>query len=352
MRRPPKPRITKPNLAWKFYGGAWHPFFRMTWTEDGRRKEKAIGLDWQGDPERLDALYWECRAGRHEKQAPAPKYTWSQAIIAWREDPRVQGRLSAGTKKSYRRDMDAIREKNGAKDMRKTTRAAVRAHHASLADTPRKADKRLQTISIIWNYAKDQLDWPLGENPAARIEHFGKQREFLPWPDWMIAAVAEAPEKVRTACELILGTGQRPSAAITMREADFQGDYMVVTDEKAGETFEVACPERLGSYLADRPKRGTHVLARNLTEPLGYDSIEKAFRTWRATLGDEARPYTLHGLRKVAIIQLAEAGCSDAEIQAVTGQSAEMVAYYRRLASRKKLSKRAMNRRDQNGNKT
>ena len=44
-------------------------------------------------------------------------------------------------------------------------------------------------------------------------------------------------------------------------------------------------------------------------------------------LGKNAKQYTLHGLRKRAIIEMAEPGSTDAEIQAVTGQSIHMVAY-------------------------
>ena len=58
-------------------------------------------------------------------------------------------------------------------------------------------------------------------------------------------------------------------------------------------------------------------------------------------LGKNAKQYTLHGLRKRAIIEMAEAGSTDAEIQAVTGQSVHMVAYYRSKANRRKLSKAA-----------
>jgi hypothetical protein len=87
------------------------------------------------------------------------------------------------------------------------------------------------------------------------------------------------------------------------------------------------------------------VLAKNLTEPLGYDAVEKSFRRWRDNLGEAAKPYVLHGLRKLAIIRLAKAGCTDAEIQALTNQSPEMVAYYRKKASRKALSKAAQHRR-------
>lgn len=109
---------------------------------------------------------------------------------------------------------------------------------------------------------------------------------------------------------------------------------MTVWDEKAGREFEVYCPAPHRAYVSVRPKRGAHVLPKNLTKPLGYNSIEKAFRKWRDRLGPEAKSFVLHRLRKLAITGLAEAGCSDAEIQAVKGQSMEMVANYRVQVSR------------------
>ena len=45
-------------------------------------------------------------------------------------------------------------------------------------------------------------------------------------------------------------------------------------------------------------------------------------------------------------MQLAEAGASDAEIQAVTGQNAMTVAYYRSQANKRHLSRVAQNRRE------
>ncbi|ETX14321.1 hypothetical protein OCH239_04345 [Roseivivax halodurans JCM 10272] len=137
-----------------------------------------------------------------------------------------------------------------------------------------------------------------------------------------------------------------------MRWDQFNGEYMTVVDEKGDQELEVYCPTFLREYIATLSVAGSHLIPKNLREPLGYDAVEKAFRKWRETLGDRAKRFTLHGLRKAAIIELAEAGSTDAEIQAVTGQSAEMVAYYRMKASRRALSRTAQMRRDQNGNRT
>jgi len=116
---------------------------------------------------------------------------------------------------------------------------------------------------------------------------------------------------------------------------------MEVLDEKNDEHFEVFCPPALQDYINSLPIPEAHIIEKNLSQPLAYSAIEKSFRRWRDVLGAKAKPYTLHGLRKIAIIRLAEAGCTDAQIQAVTNQSLEMIAYYRRLASRKTLSRSA-----------
>jgi integrase len=248
--------------------------------------------------------------------------------------------------------MEALLEKNADKDVRDTTRQDVRTIHDRFAGTPRKADHMLQVIRLLWNYGKDKLDWKLGENPAAKIELYGTSRIFEPWPDWLTGLLPTAPPDVQTAAELMLGTGQRPSAAIAMRHDEFNGEWMLVLDEKSDEKLEVYCPPRLMAFVASLKKAGAHVLPKNLTQPKSYQTVEKQFRKWRATLGDRALPFTLHGLRKLAIVQLAEAGCTDAEIQAVTNQSAEMVAYYRKRASRRSMSKAAQGKRDQNRNET
>lgn len=51
-----------------------------------------------------------------------------------------------------------------------------------------------------------------------------------------------------------------------------------------------------------------------------------------------------HGLRKSAIVFLLEAGCTDAEVAAITGQSRQMVEHYARLVNQKKLAAVAINK--------
>lgn len=49
-----------------------------------------------------------------------------------------------------------------------------------------------------------------------------------------------------------------------------------------------------------------------------------------------------HGLRKSAVVFLLEAGCTDAEVSAITGQSRQMVEHYARQVNQRKLAAAAV----------
>ncbi|WP_225027680.1 tyrosine-type recombinase/integrase [Xinfangfangia pollutisoli] len=339
-------KARKPYVCEKTKDGKRRLYYRIVWHEGGRRRERFIPLPSDEDSAEFDLAYWAIRSGKAEAVQKPVRQTWAELVTAYKAHPYYL-KKAEGTRRYYSRTLDDIVEKNGKQAVASLTRAKVREIHAKYADTPRKADGMIQVISLLCNFARLTLDWPV-TNPAEGIKLYGTQREFEPWPDWMINALPSAHPDVQTAAELILGTGQRPGAAIAMRFADFHGEWMSVLDEKTNTRMDVYCPPRLRAFIAGRSKSGAHVLAKNLTQPLGYNSIEARFRKWRAGLGETAAAFSLHGLRKLSIIQLAEAGCSDAEIQAVTNQSGAMVAYYRKKASKRHLSRAAQNRREQN----
>lgn len=126
---------------------------------------------------------------------------------------------------------------------------------------------------------------------------------------------------------------------------------MQVTQEKTGTELGIYCPDRLQRYLAALPRTGKHILAKNLTQPISKRRAQKLVLEVREQIN--ARAFVIHGWRYNAAKELAEAGCSDTEIQSVTGhKTLEMVKKYRQQANQKRLSKSAQNRREQNRNET
>jgi hypothetical protein len=70
-------------------------------------------------------------------------------------------------------------------------------------------------------------------------------------------------------------------------------------------------------------------------------SWQKALRGPLAPIR-EARLSPFQGLRKSAVVTLLEAGCTTAEVQAITGQSMQMVEHYTKQVSQKKLAASAI----------
>lgn len=340
MRRTRKPHVTEKK---------GHLYFRLRWAEGQKRRERYLPLPGVEDSEEFDREYWAIRSGQSTQIKSAPKTSWGALIRSYRASHSYK-KLAPRTKTPYDRVMNQLVEKNAELDIRSLTRAQVRAIHEKYADTPRKADLMVQVIRLLLNYAKNDLEW-IESNPADKVKLFGTQKEWQPWPEalqraFKKACVARGDDLMLTAFHLGTGTGQRAGDLCGMRWDHYDGEYMSVVQDKTGERMWVYCPRELREHLDAIPRRGAFILAKNLTQPLTYAAVEKRFRAARDAIGPNAEGYVMHGWRYTAAVALAEAGCSDAEIQSVTGhRTLEMVQKYRRQAGQRQLSKQAQEKR-------
>lgn len=299
------------------------------------------------DTEEFAREYWATRNGK--RNAPV-KTTWDKLIIRYYSSAEF-GELAKGTKANYRRHCEAIREKNKNKDVRCFKRKHAINARDSLQDTWSKANERVAVLSILCNFAVD-LEW-IDRNPVVKISKL-KGGEYQAWPNEKLDAYEGYCDRynlgvARTIYEMSLGTGQRIGDCVKMLWDDFDGEYMRVVQEKTGEKIWVYCPRRLRNYLAALPRKGKYILAKNLTQPIGKRGVQKAVEEVREAIGIMRGENRLvpHGWRYTAARLLAEAGCTDAEIQAVTGhKTLAMVQKYRAQASQKDNSKNAQQRRE------
>ncbi|OLS48889.1 tyrosine-type recombinase/integrase [Rhodovulum sulfidophilum] len=127
-------------------------------------------------------------------------------------------------------------------------------------------------------------------------------------------------------------------------EAELGENAIAIVQGKTGQRLWVACPADLREYLDALPRTGRFILAKNLTQPLGKRTVQRLVEGVRKKIG--ATAYVIHGWRYTAAMQLAEAGCSDSEIAAVTGhRTLQMVQKYRAAANQRRLSRQAQDRR-------
>lgn len=331
-------------------------YYRLTWTENGKRRERYLPLPGDEDSEEFDREYWSIRSGKSSQLKTIVRTSWEQLARHYRASHAYR-KLKPGTRRKYDQVIEQLREKNGDKDIRHVSRAQIRAIHEKYAVTPRKADHYLQVIRLLLNFARLELEW-IESNPAEGIKLFGPQTEFQPWPKSAqrayVSACADLGEDIAlSAFHLGTGTGQRPGDLCKMEWSHFDGEFIEVLQEKTGVRIQVFCPTALRDHLNGTPRSGRYILAKNLTQPLGYNALQKRFAKVRESAGAELAKLNMHGWRYTAAVALAEAGCSDAEIQAVTGhRTAAMAQKYRRQAQQSHLSKQAQNRRERNENKT
>lgn len=340
MRRDLKPHV----VVKKAKGREYHYVRKVTWI-DGKPKEKNTRIKAQHGTPEYDQIYWEIMGGKHQ----APAKTSLKALIESYMRSKYYRRLADGTKRKYRPVLEQILEKNGGKDATLIKRSDLEAIHEKYADRPRKADWYIQIFSILFTHAK-RLEW-MTHNPTETIELYGKQKQVEPWPEWFVAEyLARATGYARTIYFIGAGTGQRPGDCIAMEWRHFDSEYMSVVQDKTETRLSIYCPQLLQDHLNETPKAGKHIFAKNLQQKLSYDQVEKLFSAVRKQIAKErpeALKYSLHGLRKLAAMQLAEAGCSDAEIASVTGhKSLTMVQHYRSKARQKEMSKQAQMKRE------
>lgn len=314
-----------------------------------RRAGTVTRLPDNPDSPEFDRAYWALRSDR---QTRVSKTTFDALITSYYQSPKFRS-LKPGTQREYRRTLELIREKNGKRDFTQLKRRDVIAARDAYSDTWRKANAMVEMISVLAKLAIE-LEW-ITTNPASGVSKL-TGGSYEAWPDEKLEDYERHCNTYcltteRTVYELCIGTGQRIGDVCQMRWDQFNEGYMDVLQEKTGAVLTIYCPERLRTHLEGLPRQGRYILAKSLAEPIGKRRVQQMIRRVRSKI--DADNLVIHGWRYNAAKSLAEAGCSDTEIQAVTGhKTLTMVMKYRQQANQRKLSKSAQERREQNKNET
>ena len=325
-----------PYLAFKTVKGREYVYFRS--ANQYHRIKAHPGT------EEFFIEYWGIRNGSRKKESD---FTWNKLIISYYQTPEFKD-LAKGTTADYRRHCENMREQNGTNDVRRFRRKHAISMRNALQHTWSKANLRISILSILCKHAVD-IEW-IENNPVTNITKL-KGGEYEAWPGNKLKAYENYCDKnnlstARIIYELAIGTGQRLGDCCKMKWSDFDGEYMSVIQQKTGTPLTIYTPSRLQDYLVQLPKRGTFILARNLTQHLGKRAVQKSVETVREAIGvagiGNPDRLVVHGWRYTAVTQLADAGVSDSDIQAVSGhKTLAMIIKYRQKANQKKASKRA-----------
>jgi integrase len=269
--------------------------------------------------------------------------TVTAAIVSYYNSGAFQS-LVAETRRGRRAILERFRAEHGDKRIALLQRAHIDRMVAARASTPSAALNFLKAMRALMahcvaNYLRD--DDPTRGVKSAKIKTEG----HATWGEHHIAAFeARHPigSRARLALGLLLYTGQRRSDVVRLGRQHVRNGVITVRQQKTGVTLAIPVHPILQDILDATPNEHLTFLTTHDGKPFVPAGFGNLFHIWCREAG-LPRGLSAHGLRKTCCTRLAEAGCSEKQIAAISGHATlREVARYTRAADQARLARSAM----------
>lgn len=290
------------------------------------------------------ARYQELAAGG-EAQEEARPGSFEALIKAYRGSPEFTS-LSDKSREGRTRDLERIGRMWGRLSVAGLESRHVLELRDAFAATPGAANNLLRSVSalISWSMPRGWRD----HNPCAQIKKLKIGAGYAPWSWEQIELFRRhARREMWQAAALALYSGQRLGDVLKMRWDEIDGQLIGVSvvQNKTAKKLWVAMHRDLKELLAVIPRKAPEILTSSKGAAWTGDGFKASWaeqmkRPELASLKEAGCVF--HGLRKSAVVFLLEAGCTDAEVAAITGQSRDMVAHYAAQVNQRRLAAAAI----------
>lgn len=262
------------------------------------------------------------------------------ALIAAYRASAAFGAHAPNTQRNWCRHLARIEVLIGSKPAGALRKRDIRTLRDAFAATPAEANNTLRALSATLSWGA-RRGW-LQENPCLKFR--GLMYRPAPYRAWSADAIALLEREARTdlwaIAAIALYTGQRLGDCLALTWRDAADDLIALRQQKTHRPLVIPMHRRLQALWQTLPRRHETVLTNRCGRPWTVNGFQVS---WRKELQREAlQPIraaglVFHGLRKSAVAMLLEAGCSDPEVMAITGQSPAMMDHYARDIDRSRL---------------
>lgn len=303
------------------------------------RRSKAVRLP---DDPRSDAFWHAYNEARGAAPRPA-RMTTVDVLCDQFEASSEWAQMRPATQKLWRGSLGHVRRAWGDLEVRGIEPKHVLALRDTMRDRPGAANNMLRALRsmMAWSIPRGwRSDNPCAADLGVRPLKGGDG--YAPWPwDVIEAAQRELRPDLWWAVALALYTGQRVSDVLAMRWSAINAAGLIaVRQGKTGKDLLIPLHRELRVVLDAVPRRAVTILTTTEGRPWG-SGFTGVWRAYRPAIVRE-RGLVFHGLRKSAVVMLLEAGCTDAETAAITGQSRQMVEHYARQVNQERLARAAI----------
>ena len=257
--------------------------------------------------------------------------------------------LEARTQKLRRRLLDRICDSHGTKPCNRIEPVNIRRLRDEMSDRPEAANSFLKTLRQLFGFAASY--GLMTTNPAREIPYIRARGDgFHTWTEAEIAKFEKTHpinSPARLAMAIMLYTGQRRSDAIRLGRQHIRDGHLEFTQHKNRARSPISLSIRIHPKLQEiieaNPSGNLQFIVTEFGKPFSDAGFGNRFRKWC----DEAGLFncTAHGLRKSSATRLADAGCSELQIMAITGhRTSKQVSVYTRAANRTQLADAAISK--------
>lgn len=280
---------------------------------------------------------------------PTPKSNLAWIIDSYENSVAFHG-LAPKTKKDYKRFLASICNKFGdcpteALNDRRVRGDFLQWRDAIALTSPRQADYTISVFARVLSWAKDRAI--IAENPLERPKRVWKgSRAEKVWSDEdEFKFLALASSQMALAFLLAVWTGQRQGDLLRLTWKAYDGESIRLRQSKTGRTVEVLVGSPLKMALDTTPRTSPYIIASGSNRPYTSDGFRASWG--KACKRAGIKGLTFHDLRGTAVTRMAQTGCTELEIAAVTGHAVSDVTsildkhYYSRDPS---IAKRAIHK--------
>lgn len=297
------------------------------------------------DRDAYDSAYRTAR----DAATPPPARKAGHGTLAWLiEQYRASGdylAFSPATRRQRDNIFRGVKDKAGHLPLIEVTPARIRQGVADRAGTPYQARHFLDAM-------RGMFEWAVGAEHIAANPALGIRPPKPPEGDghepWSADDVARyerrwpAGTKERVWMHVLLYTGLRRGDAVVLGRQHVRDGIATLRTEKTGTEVTIRLPAALVATLAAGPTGDLTYIVGERGAPLVKESFGNLFRE---ACNEAKVNKSAHGLRKLAATIAAEAGASEAELDALFGWTGrKMAALYTRKAERKRLALQAADR--------
>jgi integrase len=322
-----------------------HGRSRFYLRRKGHNKVPLPGLPWT--PEFMAAYERAiAQTGKVEIGAARTKTgSLNAAVVRYYESTGFTKELAKGTQKSQRSHIERFRHGNGDKLLRQLEHRHLQGYISRL-ESPAVQRNMLRALKHFLKFCVGA--GLIDHNPAEGVTRrkMANTGGFIPWTEEHVAQY-EARHPVgstaRLALALYLNLGVRKSDVVRIgprhiKDGELTDFLPQKTSHHGGKLITVPLFDETKGLIAATPVVGTETfLVTAFGKPFTANGFGNKMADWCKEAGLDVRS---HGLRKLCLTRLAEAGCSVSQIAAISGhKDLREVQLYVDAADRKRLAR-------------